>query len=83
MGWTGMERVKIEDDKGTVALSDEGYEVTEAADGAAALTLIDEIAPDLILLDMQMPTMDGWAFAQLYHQRPGPHVPVIVVLSRH
>ena len=84
---SALKRVLVVDDDESIravvelALSDGGYEVAEAADGAAALTLIDKTAPDLILLDMQMPTMDGWAFAQVYHQRPGPHAPVIVLTA--
>ncbi|HAG85181.1 MAG TPA: two-component system response regulator, partial [Cyanobacteria bacterium UBA12227] len=40
-------------------LSVEGYEVLEAASGAAALKLVVESNPDLILLDVMMPGMDG------------------------
>jgi len=64
-----------------VALSDKDYEVIEAGDGAAALSLLSTTPPDVILLDMRMPLMDGWAFAQAYRQLPGPHAPVIVVTA--
>ncbi|HEU5319004.1 MAG TPA: response regulator, partial [Chloroflexota bacterium] len=35
--------------------------------------------PDLILLDMHMPTLDGWGFAREYRMRPGPHAPILVM----
>src|SRR6266700_2656088 len=37
----------------------EGYEVLDASDGAAALAIVRESPPDLILTDMMMPVMDG------------------------
>jgi DNA-binding response OmpR family regulator len=40
-----------------------GYEVEEAADGAAGLRMLYDCRPDLILLDVMMPVMDGWATA--------------------
>ena len=63
------------------ALTDEGYAVREAADGAVALARAQEAPPGLILLDMRMPVMDGWAFARRYHTRPGPHAPIICVTA--
>ena len=44
------------------ALEDSGYEVRTAADGRAALALLRAWRPDLILLDLMMPGVDGWAF---------------------
>jgi two-component system response regulator AtoC len=43
-------------------LSKQGYSVTTAADGAAALDLLEETPFDLILCDLKMPVMDGMAF---------------------
>lgn len=63
------------------ALTDNGYEVVEAPDGAQALTLLMSLQPDLILLDMRMPVMNGWDFAVAYHQRPGKHVPIVVLTA--
>lgn len=60
-------RVLIVDDepdiRATVSamLEIEGYDVDEAANGADALHAIEQRAPDLILLDMRMPVLDGWA----------------------
>src|SRR5262245_37857700 len=62
-----------------MALSDEGYEVTTAAEGSVALELIRAQPPDLILLDMRMPDMDGGAFAEAYRGMPGQHAPLVIL----
>jgi len=62
-------------------LNDEGYDVLEAPHGAAALSVVDETVPDLILLDMRMPILDGWAFCREYRERPGPHAPIVVMTA--
>ncbi len=64
-------------------LTDEGYAVVVAANGREALTQIATQAPCLILLDMKMPVMDGWAFAAAYRGSPGPHAPIIVMTAAH
>jgi CheY-like chemotaxis protein len=64
-----------------MALADEGYEVLTASDGAEALTVLQRHVPKLILLDMRMPVMDGWQFAEAYRRRPGPHAPIVVVTA--
>lgn len=64
-----------------MALADEGYDVLCASDGAAALALLDQHSPSVILLDMRMPVMDGWAFARAYAARPGPHAPILVMTA--
>ncbi len=45
-----------------------GYEVIEAADGQEALQKITETAPDLVLCDVQMPELDGYAVIQSLRQ---------------
>ena len=62
-------------------LTEEGYSVMEASDGAAALARAREATPGLILLDMRMPVMNGWEFARRYRARPGPHAPIICVTA--
>ena len=62
-------------------LGDEGYEVLTAPDGAAALTLLSQQRPAVILLDLVMPGMDGFAFARAYRRLPGPHAPIIIVTA--
>jgi CheY-like chemotaxis protein len=62
------------------ALERSGYRVTGFGDGASALRRMDETLPDLILLDMRMPGMDGFEFlARLRANPPWVGVPVIVV----
>lgn len=65
----------------SVALTDEGYEVLTAEDGAAALETVQRRQPGVILLDMRMPVMDGWEFARAYRAFPDPHVPIVVVTA--
>ena len=62
-------------------LEDEGWAVAEAPDGAAGLELARGRRPAVILLDMKMPVMDGWAFASAYRQVPPPRAPVVVVTA--
>jgi two-component system, OmpR family, response regulator len=74
----------IEDDPSiqefmSMALQDEGYEVKVAANGAVALQLLNTFQPDLILLDMLMPIMDGKAFLEKYHQLPASRAPIIAL----
>ena len=82
-----MARVLVVDDDATIrsyidmALNEEGHEVLAAEHGEAALRLLDTLVPDIILLDMRMPTMDGWEFARLYHDRPGRKAPIVVMTA--
>ena len=66
-------------------LREEGYEVLSARNGAEALELLEGAAggedPDLILLDMHMPALDGRGFAREYRRRPGPHAPIVVMTA--
>lgn len=76
----------VDDDRGIrefvcTVLTEEGYDVTEATDGREALERADTTRPDVILLDMRMPVMDGWEFARTYRQRPGPHAPIVIVTA--
>jgi two-component system chemotaxis response regulator CheY len=64
-----------------MVLDSEGYEVITAPHGMAAFALLDEIRPDVILLDMKMPILDGWGFLEEYRQRPGAKVPVVVLTA--
>ena len=65
----------------SLVLQQEGYAIRTAQNGAVALRTIDQAPPELILLDMRMPVMDGWAFAQAYRGRPGPHAPILVLTA--
>jgi CheY-like chemotaxis protein len=64
-----------------LALDTEGYQVVTAPNGALALDAAGHGEPDLILLDMRMPVMDGWTFARAYRSRPGPHAPIVVLTA--
>jgi two-component system, chemotaxis family, chemotaxis protein CheY len=63
------------------ALGDEGYEVRRVTNGRQALELLTGWVPDVILLDLMMPVMDGWTFRTAQQQLPGAasQVPVVVV----
>jgi two-component system OmpR family response regulator len=45
-------------------LRSQGYAVQTACNGAEALQVAEETRPDTVLLDMQMPILDGWGFAR-------------------
>ncbi len=62
-------------------LRDEGYVVATAANGQEALASVAQQAPAVIVLDMKMPIMDGWAFATAYHSQPGPHAPLVMMTA--
>ncbi|SEE75664.1 response regulator [Ruania alba] len=60
-----------------------GWRVAEAADGIEGLARLDDCAPALILLDLVMPRMDGFAFLDEVRGRQDAHeVPVIILTSR-
>jgi CheY-like chemotaxis protein len=58
----------------------EGYAVAEAANGADALRQLEERQPDVILLDMRMPILDGWGFAAELRRR-GHRTPIVVMTA--
>ena len=58
-----------------------GYAVREAADGTEALRLARAARPELILLDLGMPVMDGRQFAAAYRRKPGSQAPVVVMTA--
>ncbi len=64
-------------------LLDEGYSVLLASNGQEALACVEQQSPSLILLDMKMPIMDGWAFVAAYRSQPGPHAPIVVMTAAH
>jgi two-component system response regulator AlgR len=55
--------------------------VGTASDGAAALRLADKLSPDLVLLDMTMPEMDGLAVAR--HFAGQDQAPVVIFVTAH
>jgi len=57
------------------------FECRSAANGQQALEAVAERLPAVILLDMLMPVMDGWHFAQELQARYGHAVPIVVVTA--
>ncbi|MCI0438237.1 MAG: response regulator transcription factor [Chloroflexi bacterium] len=75
----------VEDDKSLrelydEALTSEGFEVRTASDGFEGLKRFEEIAPDVVLLDLMMPKMDGWE--ALERLRRVSECPVIIATGR-
>jgi CheY-like chemotaxis protein len=64
-------------------LARRGYEIVAAADGRQAVSMAHSAKPDLILMDLGLPGIDGWeATAQLKADENTRHIPIIV-LSAH
>jgi len=64
----------------TDVLTEEGYRVLPAQNGAEALHILEGDHPCVVLLDMRMPTLDGWGFASAMRDR-GLKCPVVVVTA--
>jgi len=65
------------------SLEREGYAVVEAEHGRAALARLGEATPDLVLLDLMMPEMDGFEFLVELRRLPASrHVPVVVITAK-
>jgi DNA-binding response OmpR family regulator len=81
-----MKTILVVDDKANVRqllqdyLSEQGFKVTTATNGREALYEARRARPDLILLDIMMPEMDGYAFLRQYRQEKS--TPVIVITAR-
>src|SRR5579859_6332405 len=77
----------IEDNEQTVylltfILKKYGYDAVQALDGRVGIELAAQIRPALILLDIQLPLLDGYAVArELRHNPALTHVPIIAVTS--
>lgn len=59
-------------------LTRSGYEVVEAASAEEGLRAVEEHQPELVLVDLRMPGMGGWAFAERAHEL-WPDLRVVVV----
>ena len=63
-------------------LKSEGYNVLSAVNGLEALEILKKsVSPNLILLDMKMPVMDGWEFAQEYLAIYDHKSPIVVMTA--
>jgi CheY-like chemotaxis protein len=83
-----MKNVLIADDKATsrelvrTVLEKDGYSVTEAVDGIEALKNAHETLPDLIILDLHMPGLDGFAVVQeLRREAQFAETPIIALTA--
>ena len=81
---TGVRLLVVDDDFGfrhaiADALQDRGWHVRGAATGADALGVLRSWRPDVILLDLILPVMDGWSFrAEADRQRTLEGIPIVV-----
>jgi len=83
---TMTKTILVVDDKSSVRrlleeyLSEQGYKVVGAANGREAIYSARHSQPDLILLDLMMPEMDGYQFLQQYRKEKS--TPVIIITAR-
>jgi two-component system response regulator MprA len=64
-----------------MSFEDEGHEVVMAADGRMGLERLQEHRPDVVVLDMMMPVVDGWGVLEAKHVE-GDTTPVVVVSAK-
>lgn len=65
------------------ALRQQGYKTVCANDGDAALSLVYEEMPDLVLLDLMLPKMDGWEICRRVKSDPETrHIPIMMLTAR-
>jgi DNA-binding response OmpR family regulator len=85
---TGKTIVHIEDEPEMVdlvklILGRKGYQVIGATGGQEGLDIVREHVPDLVLLDLMMPDVDGWdVYQQIRADESLKHIPVIVVTAK-
>ena len=84
-----MAKILIVEDDATLAdtlednLKEEGYEVFSTRDGENALALIRSKLPDLIVLDIMLPTLDGLSVCRIIRKDPTTlHIPIIMLTAR-
>ena len=83
--WQTKKFLVVDDDKNIcellrLYLVKEGYNVTMVHDGSAALTEFDKLHPDLVLLDVMMPVMDGWEVCRKI--RAKDNTPIIMLTAK-
>ena len=65
----------------TLVLEDAGYEVRTASNGCEGLEAIEHGLPDLILLDVSMPVMDGCSFAREFRVLHDSEIPIVLLTA--
>ncbi len=64
-------------------LERDGWHVLEASDGQDALACIEQVLPDVVLLDLEMPVLDGFGFLQAFRALPAcSSIPVVVLTAK-
>ena len=64
----------------TDVLQDRGFSVATARNGSEALEQLDFVQPRVVVLDLLMPVMHGWAFMESYAEKTGgKQIPIVVV----
>jgi two-component system chemotaxis response regulator CheY len=58
-------------------LTDDGYEAAAARDGHEALAMLERWPADVVVLDLMMPVMDGWTFAERMREKWS--IPIVVL----
>ncbi len=58
-------------------LTDDGYEAAAARDGREALAMLERWPADVVVLDLMMPVMDGWTFAERMREKWS--IPIVVL----
>jgi CheY-like chemotaxis protein len=83
-----LKHVLVVDDETTIrqlvaeALTESGYQVETASNGAEGLTILHDWVPDVIVVDLMMPRLDGIGFVQLMRLNPRfAAVPVVLVTA--
>ena len=72
----GIKKVLVVDDEASFrdvlkcALGEEGYQISEAATGTEAIAQLEDVKPDLLLLDLNLPELDGWGVMRYIMQHP-------------
>ena len=60
-----------------------GFTVHTAEDGAEAIEVADAVRPDVVLLDLSMPGIDGWQAARILKSNPGTRKMIVVAVTAH
>lgn len=64
-----------------VVLEEEGYKTLTAKNGLEALDVVRTQAPDLVLLDLYMPVLDGWGLSRVLRDEDKLDVPIVVMTA--
>lgn len=89
MSETGSQRILIVDDNAAIRallmelLSAEGHQVASASDGVQALREIDRRAPDLVLLDLELPELSGYEVCRRLKANPATRwIPIVIITGQ-